>query len=358
MTSAISLSPELAQFLRRTVFVNATDVEIEDLRRPSGGASWETFVCACRVTEANVSSIRRVVIRRAPTGGPMAPYLIDKDVAILQALHGSDVPVPELLAFTEDCDVFARPFIVTEFVEGDSHDVTKIERWSVWQRDRPALGRAIVDVAAALNHFEWRGTEIAAVMGSGQGAGDRLATMITRYLDPLLERSRLSDTPQPFCREIASWLQANVPELDEGALALVHGDFRFGNFLWQDTRLAAVLDWERAMLGDPMANLGFFCMPLTRRIEPALMGKAIRFDDAVARYTATSGSSVDRLRVHFYMIFWQFLEAVNSARGSVDMQLDGGPVSSSGLLLMNVIERQTLELVERFDRGDHDVFAS
>ena len=57
--------------------------------------------------------LSKVVIKRAPADGPLAPYSVVKDVTIFEALADSDVPAPVLLAWTDDPDVFERPFTVT-----------------------------------------------------------------------------------------------------------------------------------------------------------------------------------------------------------------------------------------------------
>lgn len=348
----------LAEFLRQSVYPDAKDVAITSITRPSGGASWETFIVTLRLRSATDEWTDRVVLKRAPDSGPMAPYEIGKDVAIFRALERSDVPAPRLLACTEDRSVFERPFTVTAFIEGESHDITKVERWPVWQEHRQELGFEIVDTAAALNRFRWQDTDVASVMGAPGSASARVAWMVGRYLDPLLERSRAAGLPQVFCRDVGMWLQENVHDMPEEELSIVHGDFRFGNFLWQGTKLVGVVDWERAMLGDPMSNLGFFCMPLSRRVRPELMGKALTFEDMVDRYERVNGLTVDRARLHYYMIFWQFFEAVNGTRSSTEMILGTSEarVASSGLLSPNLIARQTLALINQFDRGNHDVW--
>ena len=46
----------------------------------------------------------------------------------------------------------------------------------------------------------------------------------------------------------------------ESAATIVHGDYRLGNVLFAPAapaRLTAVLDWELATLGDPLADLGY-----------------------------------------------------------------------------------------------------
>ena len=110
-----------------------------------------------------------------PATGPLAPYEVRKDVAIFSTLADTDVPVPELLAWTEDPAVFVRPFSVTSFVEGESHDITKVERWPVWQRQREALGLEMVDTLAALQRVRWQGTSLEEVLGPRGSAAERTA---------------------------------------------------------------------------------------------------------------------------------------------------------------------------------------
>jgi aminoglycoside phosphotransferase (APT) family kinase protein len=348
----------LARFLHTSIYPDADSVEVTGLDRSSGGASWETFFVSLAVRAGGAARREQVVIKRAPDFGPMAPYEIRKDVVIFEALEGSDVPAPHLLAHTEDRSVFERPFTVTSLIEGESDDITKVERWPTWQEHREELGWAIVDVAAALNRFHWQHTDVASVMGAPGSAAARVAWMVDRYLEPLLERSALGDIPQAFCRDVGLWLKENVHEIPEDELSIVHGDFRFGNFLWQGTKLVGVVDWERAMLGDPMSNLGFFCMPLSRRVRPELMGKALTFEQMADRYERHNAMVLDRARLHYYMIFWQFFEGVNGTRSITEIALgaSNARVASSGLLSPNLIARQTLELINEFDRGNHDVW--
>jgi aminoglycoside phosphotransferase (APT) family kinase protein len=38
---------------------------------------------------------------------------------------------------------------------------------------------------------------------------------------------------------------------------LLHGDYWPGNILWRDGQLVAIIDWEDAKVGDPLADLGY-----------------------------------------------------------------------------------------------------
>ncbi len=125
--------------------------------------------------------------------------------------------------------------------------------------------------------------------------------------------------------------------------------------LWQGTRIAAVVDWERAMLGDPMADLGFICMPLSRRVRPELMGKALRFDALTDRYEKGAGRAVDVRRVQYWSVLWQFIEGVNSTRGLLEGFRAHRGVASSSVIAPNLVARQTIRLMEAYDDGRLDL---
>ena len=102
------------------------------------------------------------------------------------------------------------------------------------------------------------------------------------------------------------------------------------------------------MLGPPMQELGFICMPLSRRKEPDVMGKALPLDALIARYESATGQPVDLPLVQYYAILWQFIEGVNGTRGA----LNQGPVGGVGLAIMpNLVARQTLRLMEDYEAG-------
>jgi aminoglycoside phosphotransferase (APT) family kinase protein len=75
-----------------------------------------------------------------------------------------------------------------------------------------------------------------------------------------------------LCAATLAWRPAQLDDsLSEGAIrdalavawpfphrnkpALLHGDYWPGNILWKDGRLVAIVDWEDAARGDPLADL-------------------------------------------------------------------------------------------------------
>lgn len=98
------------------------------------------------------------------------------------------------------------------------------------------------------------------------------------------------------------WLEDHEPAHSDPAV-LVHGDFRNGNLIVGADGVRAVLDWELAHLGDPMEDLGWFCVNSWRfgnvDLEAGGLGTRAQL---LAGYEAESGRRVDEGRVHYWQI--------------------------------------------------------
>jgi aminoglycoside phosphotransferase (APT) family kinase protein len=224
---------------------------VEGLRAPftfeliAAGGSNLTY----RVTGANG---RAVALRRPPVTAVLATaHDMDREWRIIDALHrGSQVPVPTPLARCRDVEVTGAPFYVMEFVEGlILRTVADSAGFSA--RDYLAATESLVGVQVALHALD-----VDAV-----GLGD-LARTRTGYVVRQLHRwktqvdaARVRDLP--VLDEVHEALAASVPP-ESGPPGLVHGDYRFDNtVLGADRRLAAVLDWELATIGDPVADFAW-----------------------------------------------------------------------------------------------------
>lgn len=354
----------LAEFLRREVYPDASLVRVAAVERPRGGMSWETFFFDLELTYRSGRRVERIVIKRAPGRvGPLGPFDAAKDAAIFSTLYGH-VPVPRLLAYSGDPTVFERPFTATAFVEGESDDLYRIERWPLWQRNHKKLGLQIIEVMAAMRRFRWQSTEIADVLGPRGSSTERIRAMVDWYAAPYRSPGAPRSAAQVFWTDVANWLQVNVPAAPEAQLVVSHGDFRFGNMIWRHGRVAAVVDWERAGLSDPMSDLGFFCMPMARRRRPELMGMALPIEDLLNGYFQATGKPADPRRLQYYMIFWQFIEGSLASRPARVIQAErtgGSDVASRrtavGSLPLgpNLHVRQTAPLIDAFEEGRHDV---
>ena len=142
------------------------------------------------------------------------------------------------------------------------------------------------------------------------GLRDQLAEMSPAvFLDQMLERYDLLDSPQPMIDYAAEWLRDHLPNPSE--LTLVHNDFRNGNFLLEPTGISAVLDWEVAHIGDPMRDLGWMLTHSWRfgrdHLPVGGFGETAEF---FAGYESVSGVPVDAQAVRFWQVFGSFWWAV------------------------------------------------
>jgi aminoglycoside phosphotransferase (APT) family kinase protein len=193
---------------------------------------------------------RRVVLRRPPEG-ELLPTAHDmgREHRLIDALGPTDVPVPEALATCTDASVIGAPFYVMAHVDGVVLHTAELAETSFDEPRRAAIGRSFIDVLGRLH----------AVDPDAVGLGDlsRKEDYIARQLKTWWRQYEASRTAEdPLLGRVHDWLQLNIPE--QGPARVVHGDYRLGNTIADpDGRIAAVLDWEIATLGDPLADLGY-----------------------------------------------------------------------------------------------------
>jgi aminoglycoside phosphotransferase (APT) family kinase protein len=192
----------------------------------------------------------RLVLRRPPLG-PLPPRAHDvlREARLLIALGAVGQHVPKILDTCEDEAVIGAPFYLMSFVEGEI--VTDELPAAYDQSEAPGvIAEHLVETL-----IEVHGIDL-------DPAGLRDFGRPLRYLERQLERfsGQLQADPVrelPALERIAEWLGAHLPPSQEPTL--VHGDFRLGNVMLDRTepRVVAVLDWEMATLGDPLADLGY-----------------------------------------------------------------------------------------------------
>jgi len=213
---------------------------------------------------------RRVVVRRPPLSGVLASaHDVVREGTIMAALARTAVPVPLVLGTEEDASVTGAPFFVTAHVDGTVvRDTDVAATLSATQRREVGLAtaRTLADVHAV---------DVDAVGLGALGRRDGyLARQLARWTGQL---ARGSERPLPVLEDLACRLGEALPVQD--GVALVHGDFRLDNLLVRTgtgddvVGVAAVLDWELATLGDPLADvstlLAYWGVPAVDGATPA-----------------------------------------------------------------------------------------
>ncbi|MBM0237899.1 phosphotransferase family protein [Micromonospora sp. ATA32] len=193
---------------------------------------------------------RQVVLRRPPLGHVLATaHDMAREFRVISALAPTAVPVPEALLFCADPDVIGAPFYLMERVRGQVFR-SRSQTDPLAADQRRQLAMAMMDTLAALHTVEPASVGLAD-FGRPEGF---LGRQVRRWAGQL-DRSR--SRPLPGIDELRDLLADTVPE-GANAGRIVHGDYRLDNLMaWVDpVSVRAVLDWEMATLGDPLADLG------------------------------------------------------------------------------------------------------
>ncbi len=196
-----------------------------------------------------VSGARTWVLRRPPLGNRLpTAHDMRREYTVLHALADTAVPVPRVFSLCEDEAVIGAPFYVMEEVRGRivrrPADVASI--------DPGACSAALVDTLRALHEVDYEAVGLGAF---GRPAGF-MARQVRRWHEQL-ERGRARELPE--LDELGRRLASRVP--GDGRFAIVHGDYRIDNVVLDgESAVRAVLDWEMATLGDPLADVGMLLM--------------------------------------------------------------------------------------------------
>lgn len=224
----------LRAFLRTALPSHHGDMRVE---RVGGGQSNPTYFLTFGTGEA--------VLRKRPNGElPRAAHDVLREHRIIAALADSPVPVPHPLLSCADADVIGTAFYLMERVQGRIfHDARLPE---VPTADRRAYYLEHARGLAALHRTDYCANGLADLARPGSF----LARQVDRWSRAWDAHDRRADA-----RRTGEWLRERLPA-DE-LRALVHGDFKFSNLVFDPAaaRLAAVLDWELAAIGDSLLDL-------------------------------------------------------------------------------------------------------
>lgn len=196
---------------------------------------------------------RRFVLRKKPPGTLLpSAHQVEREHRVLAALAGSDVPAPPVRLLIEDPAVVGTAFYVMDFVAGRVLTDTALS--DLTREERRPTYAALATTLAALHRVDWRDRGL-----SDFGKAERYCR---RQVDRWTKQYHAAKTDDiPAMDALAVWLNDHPEPEDESTI--VHGDFRLGNVIWAEDRpeVAAVLDWELATLGHPLADLAYLALP-------------------------------------------------------------------------------------------------
>ena len=287
------LADELDDVSELTVSEVALISSIGNAREPwSFNASWLD-------AHGTEHSERCVMLLKAGAG--QLETTLAPEFETIRALGGSDVPLPRALWCDESGEWLGQGFFVTAFVPGTASMRPLRVEGGVQELRSVALDLA--RAAARLHRFGWR----SAGLTSAEPVGvEHVALTQLAIWEDQFERQRLE--PHPAMAWAFEWLRRNAPTAER--VAIVHGDLRFGNVLYEGHRLTALLDWEMTHLGDPVEDLGWVYRALW---SPE---RSLPFNEFLAAYEDELGSPVDADHLRWYQAFSEVKHSVISLTGA------------------------------------------
>ena len=276
-----------------------------EARFVTGGASNELF--EIRRGEA------RMALRRPPREVPKGRNeTMLREARVLGALRDTDVPHARMLGACDDPSVIGACFYVMELVDGWS-PIASLGRWPEPFHSnleaRRGLAFELVDAIAKLARVDWRANGLEG-FGKPEGFHER---QVDRWLAHL---AAFKFRELPGLDEAAAWLRSHRPRTY--VPGILHGDSPFANVMFRHgapARLAAIVDWEMATIGDPRLDLGWVLMgwPNPDDAGSSTMsyvdyGGMPTREELTERYARESGLPVDE--IDYFVVLARFKIAI------------------------------------------------
>jgi aminoglycoside phosphotransferase (APT) family kinase protein len=279
----------------------------------------------------------KYVLRRKPAGELLASaHAVDREFRLISALQHTNVPVPTPIALCDDNDVIGSMFYLMSYEDGDIFwDPALPEAPTA---ERQGYYRALVESLARLHQVDYHALGLADFGRPGNYYARQLSRWTKQY-----RASASSELPQMDA--LIQWLEQHLPD-DDGQCSIIHGDYRLDNIIFHrgEAKIRAVLDWELATLGHPMADLAYYCMALRLPHNSEIKGLQgedlavlnIPDEKAIIKHYCTVREIEEPGHWTFYLAF-SFFRLAAILQGVYKRGLDGNASSDKALRMGRLV---------------------
>jgi aminoglycoside phosphotransferase (APT) family kinase protein len=299
----------------------------------SGGASSATYAVDA-VDSAGAPW--PLILQCAATGAVPEGGLPRRDQALLQQrMFEAGLPVARVIRILGPDDGLGEGYVMAR-LPGEA----LAPKWLKQPQYEAARAGLTATVAAVLARLHAQPVALVADLALPRGS-------TAQSLERMFANYRRFGVDSPVFDLAFAWLRERVA--DRPATAIVHGDFRSGNFLISESGLEAVLDWELAHLGAPLEDLGWLCCNAWRfGVWDRPVGGFGQRDALHAAYEAAGGAPVDRTQAQWWEVLgtlkWGLSclslgdDHVSGRLRSVERAAIGRRVSEVELDLMHIVK--------------------
>lgn len=309
--------PALARFLATAA--GADRAEILTVEKLSGGAIQDNYGLDMALEGGPMAGRHALVLRTDSLSVIAESHGRAEEFALLKVAHNAGIAVPEPLWLCTDPVVLGQDFYLMRRIAGGAagHIMTKS---AAEQGYGAELAAALAHEMAGIHRITPESSCVEILAFLGEPPADPAGAAIAR-LRGHLDRHPLS---HPALEWGLRWAELNKPS--DFKISLIHNDFRTGNYMVNEGKLMAVLDWEFANWGDPMADLGWFCAKCWRFGAPGDAGGIADRETFYAAYERASGQAVDNDRVFYWEVMAHLRWAVTAILQG-ERHVTGGEIS-------------------------------
>ena len=228
-----------------------------------------------------------------------------REIRLVRALSGTDVPHAELIAADDAGDLLGMPFYVMAEVDGwNSTGNAWPTPFDTDLGARRGLAFELVEGAAKLGRVDWRARGLDG-FGRPDGFHERQVDRWLAFLDSYRVREL------PGLDDASDWLRRNRP--DHYTPGIMHGDYQFANVMYAHgapAKLVAIIDWEMTTIGDPLLDLAWALLgydgenPRTQGYYADLAGMPTR-SELLEHYEKVSGLSTENIDYYLVLANWK-----------------------------------------------------
>ena len=269
----------------------ASGLAISDFARIPGGGSQEMFRFRASWREGEQQIERPLILRREPAAG-MVDAERDLEYKIYRALAGSSLPVPTAHWLEVDAKWLDRPLFIMDMAAGKpGHPYVPGDPY---EGRGDGVARQFWHHLGTLAALDHRALGLQSLR-NGEASEGFWARELDYWEGRLAENELVAE---PVVRGALRHLRRNPPP-EAPKAAIVHGDYRAGNFLFtsEDGQISAILDWEMGHIGDPLEDIAWAIdtmWPMTRHLL---------LEQGLAIWSAASGMVVDAPALDWWQLF-------------------------------------------------------
>lgn len=319
-------------------------LEVSELTTPGAGVSNETYFVTITYRFNGKIVSEDLVIRWPPDGFlvfPKASYDMTHQFNILKCLELSQIPSPGVFGLEEDPTIIGKPFFVMHKVPGwipsdfpPYHQAGPLFEMSLEEQER--IWWAGLETVVAIHELDLKSSGLS-LLGVPTGTGF-IDAQIKLY-DAVLAQN--SDPVPDMLVKTRQWLLNN--RFEPHVQSLCWGDARLGNMIFEGSNVIAALDWEMAVIGDPIADLAWYLHVDWASSEgrptaptPRLSGLPGK-NETIAKYEVLTGQTVSNF--DYYDVLAAYRLAVIYTRIEQDQTYLNRSGNSKGMLTTTHFEK-------------------